>query len=442
MDNINSHLVAIIGAGPAGLYAALELTSNGVQVVMFNRDIKPGGLAEYGIYPNKLRMKQGLRNQFRQILTCDNLTYYGNVVIGKNADFRLDELRSLGFQAILVTTGAQGTKWLGLPGEQFSCVYHAKELVYHYNNLPPFSQQAFCIGKRVAVVGVGNVMTDVVSYLVTQNVEEVITIARRGPAEVKFGKRELEEIKDSLDVAALDAEIERVAPLMVAVGQDPAGPRDVMHSIIGEVHPNGSKTHFTMHFLASPTRIIGDQYGRVTGLEVEDNTLECQNDEVKAVGLGSTRIIPIDTVIFAIGDRVDNELGLPINGNEYSKNPAPRYPMDGLSYEAYDPEGMQDLQDIFMAGWSRKASTGLVGIARRDGTNGARAVLQYLANLPDHDASTTDKLNQFLKKLKKPVITWTDVDRLIAAEKQRCDELGLNDFKFASNHEMLVAMGL
>jgi ferredoxin--NADP+ reductase len=235
---IISHSVAIIGAGPAGLYAAQELAISGVQVVLFNRDIKPGGLAEYGIHPEKLKMKQGLRNQFRQILTCDQVTYYGNVVIGKNADFRLDELRNLGFQAILVTTGAQGTKWLGLPGEQYSCVYHAKELVYHYNNLPPFSQQAFCIGRRVAVVGVGNVMTDVVSYLISQQVEEVITVARRGPAEVKFGKKELEGIKASLDVAALDTEIERVAPIMVAVGEDPAEPRAMMHSIIGFANPN------------------------------------------------------------------------------------------------------------------------------------------------------------------------------------------------------------
>ena len=440
-NNINSHLVAVIGAGPAGLYAAQELASSGVQVVLFNRDIKPGGLAEYGIYPYKLKMKLGLRNQFRQILSSDKITYYGNVIIGKNADFRLDELRALGFKAILVTAGAQGTKWLGLPGEQLACVYHAKELVYHYNNLPPFSQQAFCIGKRVAVVGVGNVMTDVVCYLVSQQVEEVMTIARRGPAEVKFGKKEMEGIKDSLDVAALDAEIERVSPVMVAVGEDPAVPRAMLHSIIGSSQPADSKTRLTLHFLASPVQIIGDEYGRVTGLEIEDNSLVCQNDEVKAVGLGTRRILPVDTVIFAIGDRVDNELGLPINGIEYSKNPAPRFPIDGFSYEAYDPEGKLDLGNIFVAGWSRKASTGLVGIARRDGTNGARVVLKYLSTLPGSDAAAKRKLEQRLQQLKKPVITWADVERLAVIEKQRAVELGVEDFKFSSNHEMLVAIG-
>jgi ferredoxin--NADP+ reductase len=58
------YLAAIIGAGPAGLFAARYLSSNCVRVVMFNRDIKPGGLAEYGIYPDKIKMKEGLRKQF------------------------------------------------------------------------------------------------------------------------------------------------------------------------------------------------------------------------------------------------------------------------------------------------------------------------------------------------------------------------------------------
>ena len=62
------YMVAIVGAGPAGLYAARKLAEGGARVVLFNRDVKPGGLAEYGIYPDKLKMKQGLRAQFQQIL--------------------------------------------------------------------------------------------------------------------------------------------------------------------------------------------------------------------------------------------------------------------------------------------------------------------------------------------------------------------------------------
>ena len=66
-ENDPGYVVAVIGAGPAGLFAAKQLAAEGVHVALLNRDIKPGGLAEYGIYPDKHKMKDGLRAQFRQI---------------------------------------------------------------------------------------------------------------------------------------------------------------------------------------------------------------------------------------------------------------------------------------------------------------------------------------------------------------------------------------
>ena len=84
--NESRYFVAVIGAGPAGLFGARELANQGAHVVLFNRDIKPGGLAEYGIYPEKHTMKEGLRKQFRGAMDNPNLDYYGNVVIGNNGD--------------------------------------------------------------------------------------------------------------------------------------------------------------------------------------------------------------------------------------------------------------------------------------------------------------------------------------------------------------------
>ena len=80
--------VAVVGAGPAGLYASKQLADEGIQVVLLNRDIKPGGLAEYGIYKDKHKMKAGLRKQFRRILDNPVITYFGNVTVG-------DELHSV-----------------------------------------------------------------------------------------------------------------------------------------------------------------------------------------------------------------------------------------------------------------------------------------------------------------------------------------------------------
>ncbi len=192
MSEQNAYFAAVIGAGPSGLFGARELANHGARVVVFNRDIKPGGLAEYGVYPDKYKMKDGFRKQFRGALANDNLIYYGNLRVGAEGDLTLDDLRALGFQAILVTVGAQGTKWVGLPGEKFVGSYHAKDLVYHYNKLPPFTKERFRLGKRCAIIGAGNVMLDIAYFMVHEvKAEEIIAVVRRGPGEVNFTKEEM-----------------------------------------------------------------------------------------------------------------------------------------------------------------------------------------------------------------------------------------------------------
>jgi ferredoxin--NADP+ reductase len=110
--------------------------------------------------------------------------------------------------------------------------------------------------------------------------------------------------------------------------------------------------------------------------------------------------------------------------------------MEGISYETYDPVREIAIDDVFVAGWSRRASTGLVGLARKDGTFGARAVLQYLQTLnpliPDETA-----LQARLKKLGKPVVTQSDIRKLAEIETEVARERGLEYFKFGTNEEML-----
>ncbi|MGH2581555.1 MAG: FAD-dependent oxidoreductase, partial [Anaerolineales bacterium] len=307
MPDFRNFSVAVIGAGPAGLFAARELAHAGIRVALINRDIKPGGLAEYGIYPSKLKMKDGLRRQFQLALELPGLEYYGNLTLGTEGELGLAELQQMGFDAVLVTVGAQGTKWLGLPGEDLEGVYHAKDLVYHYNQLPPFSQGKYEIGKRVVCIGVGNVMLDIAHWAIRAlKVDRIIAIARRGPADVKFSRKEMEIVARNLDLAALDAEFERTAPVMQKVGQDPAAAKAFILSALDHAEESVSETRFELAFLVSPKRILGDNEGRVRALEVEDTTLETRPDgNTRDVGLGTTREIPADTVVFCIGDRVD-----------------------------------------------------------------------------------------------------------------------------------------
>ena len=443
IENPEKYLVAVIGAGPAGLYASKQLAKQGVRVELFNRDVKPGGLAEYGIYHDKYKMKDGLRRQFRQILEEPLIEYFGNVTVGEKGDFSLAGLRALGFQAILVTVGAQGTKWLGLPGENLRGVYHAKDLVYHYNSLPPYSQREYIIGKRVALIGAGNVMLDIAHWLVRDiKVDEVVAMVRRGPSEVKFSKKEMESVAANLDIAAFKREIERVRPIADAVGQDVNEASEFILSALPKALERISDTRFRFEFLLSPKRIVGGERGLVRGLEAEETTLICAEGEVQAKRLGTTRVLDVDTVIFCIGDKVDDSFGLPVRWNAYVKNPNPRFPVDGLSYEAYDPDANRPLERIFVAGWSREASSGLVGLERQDGDNGAKAVLEYLQVSPPllDVEGILDDLHQRLARLDKPVIYKSDLQKLEVAEDSQAARSGLPAFKFKSNEDMFAAL--
>jgi ferredoxin--NADP+ reductase len=443
MDESN-YMVAVVGAGPAGLYAARKLAENGARVVLFNRDIKPGGLAEYGIYPDKLKMKQGLRAQFNATLANSKIDYFGNVTVCCGGNIVLEDILESGFQAVLITTGAQGTKWLRLPGENLPGVYHAKNLVFHYNLLPPFGGKKYLLGRRVAVVGAGNVMMDISHYLIRdRKVDEVIAVVRRGPAEVKFTRKEMETIAANLDLPALDAEFTRVAPLMQAAGEDPQVARLAFTDALPKALPPNSGTRFRFEFLASPARVMGDWMNGVSGLKVEENTLIASDGVVKARGAGTTRLIEADAIIFAIGDTVDKDFCIPVFNDAYMTVKEPRFPVGGLSFEAFNPDTNLPIERVFLAGWARQASTGLVGYARRDGDMAAEAVLQYLkTQQPMRDLdNVVDKFEQRLTETHQRVVDKLHLEKLEKAEHAEAHKLGVEEFKYATNDEMFTAMG-
>jgi ferredoxin/flavodoxin---NADP+ reductase len=438
------YFVAIVGGGPSGLFAARELANRGIHTVIFNRDIKPGGLAEYGIYPSKTRMKEGLRNQFRQILSRHEVDYYSNITIGTQADLSLDDLRELGFHAILVTVGAQGAKRLGIEGEELAGVYHAKDIVYHYNALPPYSETTYQIGKRVAVIGVGNVMVDIAHWLIEEKgVEKVTAIARRGPTDVKFDRKELETVVNCLDRQLLKAELERIRPLVESVGLDPMSLYNLVEDVARKMPHEICHSSLSMRFLSTPVEILGDNQGRAIGLKVEENNLVLTDDGVtRPVGTGKHTILEVDTVIFAIGDLVDNMVGLPVEYGEFSKNINPRFPVEGSSYEVQDPRTGQILPDIFLAGWARRPSIGLVGTARKDAVNAAQVVSTYLQTVEPTSEPIPARVLERLMQLGKPVVEKIALQRLEELERQRAEELGLDFFKFSTNAEMLQVLDL
>jgi len=149
-------------------------------------------------------------------------------------------------------------------------------------------------------------------------------------------------------------------------------------------------------------------------------------------------------VVFCIGDTVDKNFCLPTRNNEYAKITTPRFPVDETSYEALDPEQNQPFENIFLAGWARLASTGLVGVARHDGENGAEAVLRYLHTLPPlgNAEELLGEFKQEFERFNPLAIRKEHLLSLETAELAEAQRRGVGDFKFTTNEEMFSAIGL
>ena len=436
---MSQQLVAVVGAGPAGLYGTRKLTEAGHRVVLLNRDIKPGGLAEYGIFVDKEKMKTGLRKQFKRILADPKVFYLGHVTVGRDKAVGLEDLKNLGFSAIVVTAGAQGTKKLGIEGEDAIGVYHAKDVVYHYNFLPPFSQQTFEIGRRVAIIGMGNVMVDVANWLLNhKKIDQVIVVARRGPIEKAYDDSEFEVIEQYLDNADMKQEIERITPQLAAVGQNV---EEITRKFVKDTEPAEGR-RLTFRYLCSPTKVIANNQGRVAALEAEENVMMLQDGKTVAKGTGKTRRIDVDCVIYAIGDQVDASLGLPFSRGAFVTNPE-KLPGDPnpAAYQPYDPETKRVLDSIFVAGWSRNASVGLVGVAKQDAERGMKVVNGYLARqegLSSGDMEAKiEALIDLLNKKGVAIVTKEDIELLESAEQEEARARKTWDFKYTSDEKML-----
>lgn len=441
--------IAIIGAGPAALYAAEVLSKAGKHVAILNRDVKPGGLAEYGIYPNKYKMKGGLRKMFDKILSDPKISYFGNVTVGHGGNLSLSEVRAMGFDAVIVAVGAQGTKWLGLPGENTPGVYHAKDLVYHYNHLPPFSERDYKIGQHACVIGLGNVSLDIAHWLVyDRKVATVTTVARRGPAEKAYTDKEMKIVGGTLDVEQISREFETIAFNVRSAGQDPdALLADVLAFKHGELECE-TPAKLGMRFLRGPAGVEVDAAGNVTGLICDVNDLVKKDDG--SVGIkpaGRQEVIPCDTVIFAIGDSIEPSLDLPVDaktGNFATVADKWDVHPERPRYMVFDPATGEPVWGTFVVGWARKASDGLVGKARLDAINGCEEITAYLngdmAGKPAEARAAGEPIEALRSRLKERHVAFVDYDavrRLTRHEAQIAEQTGLPEFKFKSNEQML-----
>lgn len=438
--------VFVVGAGPAGMFAARQIALAGYETFIFNRDIRPGGLAQFGIYPLKTKMKTGLRKQFAQVLEMPNVHYFGHVQVGAAYDLTLEELEAMRPAAIVFACGAQGAKKLGLPGEDAKGVYAAKDFVYHYNELAPYVSMDFSTGKRVAIVGVGNVAIDIARWLLLDDpdkqTESVVIIARRGPLEVKFDKKEIEYVEQHMSREEFVLELERVKERCAHCNQD-VSPEAVFKEHFPRLNDPDFATippRLSFRFLSSPQAILPDSSGRVAGMEIAENNLILKDDgSTTARPNGETATIEVDTVLFAIGDKHDPQIGLPMGPDGYATKPDPSNSGEP-SYEVFDHDTGNTLPGRFVVGWARKASTGLAGIARHDGEMGARKAIEYLKDTPDSGTLGEAEIQAALDAKGIRAVTKLDIGQLARAEEREGPVPLPGSFRFADNETMFKAI--
>jgi ferredoxin--NADP+ reductase len=444
MSATNSRVIIVVGAGPAGLAAASSLAKDGHQVIILNRDIKFGGLAEYGIFPAKLKLRGGLKKQYWELLQQPNVHYFGNVSVGKEKDLTVEDVRALGASAVVFAIGAQGTKAIGVEGDSAKGVFHAKDVVFHFNRLPGYGDRPFEVGKHVAVIGAGDVMVDIAHWLVRyKKVERVTAIVRRGPAERKYNPKEIRAVCANMDVDGITEEVARIQERLAAVGQNADEILKGLTDEFTKCEPKVSDTKMGFKFLASPRRILVDANNRVRGLEMEDNKLEPKGNDTAAVGLKQYYEFPCDAVVFAVGDKVDETVGLPYKSGLFVTNPnkTNNDPDDAL-FQAYDEATGTVVDGVFLTGWARKASDGLVGIAKRDGDWCAEVVSRYLATKTSASQADVkvvlDKLVTILKAHNSHPVDVKGLHVLESIEKKHQGATDcIGEFKYASNQEMI-----
>jgi NADPH-dependent glutamate synthase beta subunit-like oxidoreductase len=369
--------VAVVGAGPAGIYAAEALTRQDavpVTVDLIDRLPTPFGLVRHGIAPDHPKMR-AIRDTLHRTLDHPNVRFVGNVEVG--LDIPLDELRRH-VDAVVYTYGASLDRHLGIDGEELPGSLAATELVAWYTGHPDADRarvEAALAGVRsVVVVGVGNVALDVarvlartpdeldptdmpqhvLDALAATPVEEVTVIGRRGPAQATFTTQELRELDGlaratvlvdpadlTLDPASeARAADDRVVSRNLAVLRDWAG-----HT------PESGRTRLTLRFYRRPVRLLGD--GRVTGVEVERTAVD---GDGRATGTGQLEVLPADLVVRSVG-----YLGMPLPG----------LPVDERSGTVPHDDG-RVLRDgrhspgEYVAGWIKRGPSGVVGTNKHD----------------------------------------------------------------------------
>ncbi|MGX5693525.1 FAD-dependent oxidoreductase [Dermacoccus abyssi] len=438
--------VAIIGAGPAGIYAADILTKEheSATVDIFDRLPAPYGLVRYGVAPDHPRIKEIVK-ALRRVLSGDRIRFIGNVDYGTDVD--LERLQQH-YDAVIFSTGASSDRPLEIPGIDLPGSYGAADFVSWYDGHPDAPRDWPLTAKSVAVIGAGNVALDVARMLAKPADEQLTTeipdnvyqglalneatdvhvFARRGPAQLKFTPMEFRELSHSPSVDVIvepeGFEIDEAGQAAINASKST---KLVVNTLLKylDTEPTGAPHRIHIHLCQAPVEVLGED--AVTGLRTE---------RTEFVGDGNVR---------GTGETIDWDVQAVYRAVGYYSSPLQNLPFDDArgvvpneAGRVLDESG-EPIAATYVTGWIKRGPVGLIGHTKSDASETIRCLLEDLPSLVAPAVDDEDALLRHLLDSGVDVTLWDDWERLDAQEIALGAGAGRERVKIVSREDMIAA---
>ena len=366
--------VAVVGSGPSGSYAAIELLDRGgpsMNVDVYDRLPTPGGLARAGVAPDHLSTK-GVAEVFAERARDKRIRYFFNIEVGTHIS--AEELAQR-YDAVIYAVGASSSRALGIDGEDLPGSHAATEFVAWYNGHPDYAHYEFDLSaRRAIVVGNGNVALDVARVLTASadhlrrsdiaphalkalaesNIEDVVVLGRRGAIHAACTSPELQALGhvDGVRVQIDPSDLE-LTPADEALLQAslPARSKHRIFASFADGEWPESKRTITFRFLESPRSILGTD--RVEGLEVTRNRLVEEGGRSRVEPMDETGVIESGLILRSVGYR-----GVPLRGLPFDEENG-TFPNE--AGRVLDPATGAPRPGIYTAGWMKRGPSGVIG---------------------------------------------------------------------------------
>jgi ferredoxin--NADP+ reductase len=440
--------VAVVGAGPAGTYAAdiLSKASLPVSIDIIERLPAPFGLVRYGVAPDHPRIKQ-IIVALANVLGRGDIRLLANVNIG--TDLTLQDLREH-YDAVIFATGSFQDADLDIPGIDLDGSYGAAELVSWYDGHPDVPRTWPLNAKQVAIFGVGNVALDVARILskhpkdlastdIPANVMAVLEASpatdvhlfgRRGPAQVKFSPLELRELAQvpDVDVIVYPEDFDFDEGSMAAV-EGHHQTKQVVKTLTDWTlrEPTGASRRVHLHFLQAPHEVLGED-GKVTGVRVERTAL---TGDGSVKGTGKFIDYPVQAVYRAVG-----YYGTPIDGIPFDASKGTIANVGGRVVD-----GDEVLSGYYTTGWIKRGPVGLIGSTKSDAAETIGNLVEdserlFAETKAGPEQLSPDNVLTLLKSRGVPVVEWHDWEVLDAHERETGEADGRERLKVVPREDM------